>query len=308
MSHSLAAWLDLLRCPNDGGTLLEQEQVLACSSCGGRYPHAGGIVQFVQAEGAPPLDHELKRQEMDARDADAVTYDAMFDERALAMEVPPCLDALGASPGDVVCELGAGTGRFTLRFAERVSRLVALDFSLRSLLLLRDRLTGPTKERVLLIQADACRPPLARGAFHKVASFGMLHHLPSEEMRQQVVTAAARLLRPAGSFTCSAYNWSRQKQKAASRNEGDYVHKQGRHESGIFYYNFEESEMRRAWELAGLRVDRVRGLQIGFKGARLLGPLQVTANRLLSSTSWGIARSHMLLVRGVLPPSGAVNG
>lgn len=301
MSSSLADWSDLLRCPADGSELREDGPALNCPVCGSRYPSTDGIVRFVQADGAPSLDHDEKVREMHARDADAVTYDGMFAQRELAVEVPPCLDALEAAPGDVVCELGAGTGRFTLRFADRVARVVALDFSLTSLELLRDRLGPARRAKVLLVQADACRPPLRRGAFDKVASFGMLHHLPDESLRNGVVRAAAELLRPRGTFTCSAYHWSRQKRAASARNEGDYVHKTGHHDSGIFYYNFEEPEMRGAWESAGLRVDRVRGLQIGFRGAGLLGPLQVPVNRLLAGTSWGIARSHMLLVRGRKP-------
>jgi SAM-dependent methyltransferase len=298
MRLPLAPWLDLLRCPADGSELREQGASLRCVVCSACYPYADGIVRFVQADGAPPLDHELKMREMASRDAEAEAYDAMFDPRATAIEVPPCLDALAPAPADVVCELGAGTGRFTVRFADRVSRLVALDFSLRSLLVLRDRLTEPMRARTLLIQADACRPPLSRGAFHKVAAFDMLQHLPDADQRQQVVASAAQLLRPGGTFTATAYHWSKHKKKMAARGEGDYASKHGHHGSGIFYYNFEEPELSRAWESASLHVDRVRGLQIGFRGARLLGPLRVPMNRLLSGTAWGIARSHQLLVRG----------
>jgi SAM-dependent methyltransferase len=298
MSHSLANWLDLLRCPADESPLLDEGEVLSCPACAARYPHAGGVVQFVAADGLS-LDNEQKQREMHARDADADTYDSMFDARSLAIEVPPCLEALAPTPEDVVCELGAGTGRFTLRFADRVARIVALDFSLRSLLLLLDRLTPAMRARTLLVQADACRPPLARGVFDKVASFGMLHHLPEDSMRRQVVRSAAALLVPEGTFTCSAYNWSKHKRQQSARGEGDYTHKQGHHESGIFYHNFEEPEFHELYSQAGLLVDRVRGLLIGFRGGRLLGPLQVPVNRLLSRTSWGVARSHQLLVRGV---------
>jgi ubiquinone/menaquinone biosynthesis C-methylase UbiE len=304
VSDSMTPWLDLLRCPTDGSPLDEGPSLLKCPACAARYPFADGVVRFVQANGAPPLDHEEKRREMAARDAEAEKYDAMFDERATAIEVPPCIDALAPEPTDVVCELGAGTGRYTVRYAGRVARLVALDFSLRSLLRLRDRLTESMRAGTLLIQADACRPPLARGVFNKVASFDVLQHLPDADARQQVATSAAQLLAPGGTFTATAYHWSKHKRNLAARQQGDYTSKHGHHESGIFYYNFEESELRRAWESAGLRVDRVLGLQIGFRGARLLGPLQVPVNRMLAATAWGIRRSRHLLVRGRKPREG----
>ena len=298
MADSLAAWLDVLRCPADGSALREGAGALTCPACQANYPANEGVVQFVQADGRS-LDHEEKVREMAARDAEAPVYDAMFDERTSALEIPPCIEALAPAPTDVVCELGAGTGRFTVRYAGQVARLVALDFSFRSLQLLRDRLPESARSRVLLVQADACRPPLAPEAFDKVASYGMLQHLPEEEMRAGVVRAASRLLRRGGTFTCSAYNWSKGKRKLAARGEGDYVHKQGHHRSGIFYHNFEVPELTRVWEAAGLRVDRLEGLQIGFRGAGLLGPMQVTVNRLLKGTRWGIERSHQVLVRGV---------
>jgi 2-polyprenyl-3-methyl-5-hydroxy-6-metoxy-1,4-benzoquinol methylase len=303
VSDSLTCWLDLLRCPSDASPLEEGPSLLRCPVCATQYPFAEGVVRFVQADGAP-LDHEDKLREMAARDAEAHQYDATFDARTTAIEVPPCIEALAPVKTDVVCELGAGTGRFTVRYADRVARLVALDFSLRSLLLLRDKLTGRTRATTLLIQADACRPPLARGVFHKVASFDVLQHLPEESMRRQVVEAAAELLVPGGTFTATAYHWSKHKKKLAARQQGDYASKHGHHESGIFYYNFEEPELRQAWESAGLRVDRVRGLQVGFRGARLLGPLRAPVNRMLSGTAWGILRSWHLLVRGRKPCDG----
>src|SRR5688572_28624870 len=113
MTPSLADWLDILRCPVEGAKLQDEARALGCPSCGAKYPHEGGIVRFIEADGAPALDSELKQREMQARDADADDYDTLFDERTLSIELPPSLEALARSAADVVCELGAGTGRFT---------------------------------------------------------------------------------------------------------------------------------------------------------------------------------------------------
>jgi SAM-dependent methyltransferase/uncharacterized protein YbaR (Trm112 family) len=297
MHEPVDRWLSLLRCPADGGTLgHDGAGPLVCDRCGSAYPVEDGICRFV-GPGAG-LDSPLKRQEMAARDAEAPGYDEMFSPRRNALDLPPCLNALAPRREDRVAEIGCGTGRLTLRFAHRVECVIALDFSWQSLRLLRERLPARARDKVVLAQADACAPPLAAGAFSKVACFDTLQHLPTPEARRQAVRAGARLLAPGGTFTCTAYHWSRQKRRAAARGEGDYTRKHGLHESGIPYWNFEEHELRELWGENGLRVDRVEGLTIGFRGAGLLGPLLVPVHRLLAPTRWGLARAQAILIRG----------
>src|SRR5947199_694 len=81
----------------------------------------------------------------------------------------------------------------------------------------RHHLPASARPHALLVQADACRPPLAAGMFNKVGAFGLLHHLPTDDMRRQAVRAAARLLAPGGTFTAAVYHWSQQKRAAAAR-------------------------------------------------------------------------------------------
>src|SRR5207248_1373217 len=168
---------------------------------------------------------------------------------------------------------------------------VALDFSLQSLLVLRRKMPRDLQKKILLIQADVCAPPLVRGLFTKAVSFQVLEHLPTAEARRQAASAVAELLAPGGSFTCTVYNWSKGKQRDAARGIGDNTHKEGFHESNIYYYNFEEPELREMLHGAGLRVELLQGLVIRVRGSRLLGPLLLPMNRLLSSTHWGIRRS-----------------
>ena len=178
-----------------------------------------------------------------------------------------------------------------------VERVVALDFSLRSLLVLRRRMPKELQKKTLLIQADVCTPPLARRFFTKAVSFQVFEHLPSATARRQAASAVAELLAPGGSFTCTVYHWSKAKQRDAARGVGDNTHKEGFHDSNIYYYNFEEPELRAMLHAAGMQVEWTKGLVIALRGSRLLGPLLLPMNRLLSSTRWGIRRSHLLLAR-----------
>jgi len=310
MMDWLSDWMDLLRCPAEGSRLdlapppagsnghAPAEALLRCGQCGRGYPVTDGIVRCVVTPEDFDGDRDAKQIEMQARDADAGGYDRYFTDRTNAIEIPPCLEAMRPGPEDVVVELGCGTGRLTTQFAPHVGRVVALDFSLKSLQVLCGRLGPELRKKCLLIQADICAPPLAARAFTKAVSFIVLHHLPTARSRQRAAEAVARLLAPGGTFTCSVYHWSKGKRRDAARGVGDYTQKEGRHSSSIYYYNFETHDLSALLEEAGLRVDLLRGLLIGSRGFRFLGPLVVPVNRLLSGADWGIAHSHYLLARG----------
>jgi len=81
----------------------------------------------------------------------------------------------GAVTGQPVLEVGAGSGRDTLRLVEAGAIGVVLDYSPASLALVREqaRARGLT---VHLVQADALRMPFRDGAFAVVFHQGLLEH------------------------------------------------------------------------------------------------------------------------------------
>lgn len=314
MARPDEAWTDLLRCPHDGAPVrwsgpghagwvgeLWSDGALDCVVCGVRFAAVDGIVRFITGS----LDDERKMAEMRARDETAegdAPQAGVHDpgeERAL-------LAALRPSGGDTVVDLGCGTGRLTLQYAARVERTVAIDFSLASLRVLQRRLPEAVRRRILLVQADVCALPVARGAFTKAVSSQVLEHLPTREMREGAVRSIASLLVPGGSFTCTVYNWSWHKQGLARRGvETGFADKEGMHSSNIYYYNFEASEFAQLIEVAGMRVELMRGVTIGFPGARLLGPVAGPLKRLITRTSLGVRLAHLLLCHARRPNLGA---
>jgi SAM-dependent methyltransferase len=303
-----AEWLALLRCPVDGGELSAGEVpepltrargALTCARCATRYPVEGGIVRFLDVSPTTKLDHDDKERERRARDAGSATYDERFPRDRVVLELEPSLREIRAKPGDVIAELGCGTGRFTRRVAPDVRAITALDLSLASLERLRRQLEEDGIDNVLLAQADITRPPLARGAFTRAISMQVFEHLPSAEDRARAFAAAASLLAPGAELVASMYNWSRWKQFDAARGRGDNTRKEGYHATTppIYYYNFEAAEVRALVQNAGLAVERMRGVLLQVPGLLALGAWGARIHEALADTDFGRRHGHLLLVR-----------
>jgi ubiquinone/menaquinone biosynthesis C-methylase UbiE len=298
--------LHLLCCPVDraslSGTL--SSPALVCTSCGQKYPVTQGVVQFIGVSPSTRLSEPEKLNEMKTRDHAAADYDLRFTKLRNRLEIPPCLDALDPHQDDFVAELGCGTGRITLQYLTKVAGVVAMDFSLESLLILQKKIPEQLRSHCLLVQGDLSVPPIQHGAFHKVVSFQVFEHLPTAASRQQAFRTARDLLRTGGAMICSVYNWSATKKSLAQTGSGDNCLKEGFHRAGganIYYYNFEEFEIRELIETSGLKVDYVHGLQMQLRGVSRLGPLAVLVNRVLAPTKYGVKNAHLMLARSTLP-------
>jgi ubiquinone/menaquinone biosynthesis C-methylase UbiE len=105
-------------------------------------------------------------------------------------------DLLRLSPGDVVLDVGCGTGAFTRSFAGAVGPQglsIGLDGS-RTMLARAVDETGPD-EAVAYLRADAVRPPLRAGSFDAVCCFAALHLFGEPET---ALTSFSTLLMPGG--------------------------------------------------------------------------------------------------------------
>lgn len=104
--------------------------------------------------------------------------------------------ALGGSDlGEDVLEVGAGPGMSTDVLRQLVGRLTAVELDDRLAAALAARLAGTNVE---VVHADATALPLESGRFSAVTCFTMLHHVPSVELQDQLLTELRRVLRPGG--------------------------------------------------------------------------------------------------------------
>jgi SAM-dependent methyltransferase len=96
-------------------------------------------------------------------------------------------------------EIGCGTGRFTVPFADKGIDLVAVDISDDMLAITNEKLqqSGPRSRPVQLSKADARALEFPADQFDVIFSFNVINHVPEYE---KVIAEAARVLKPGGYF------------------------------------------------------------------------------------------------------------
>lgn len=97
--------------------------------------------------------------------------------------------------GDDVLEVGAGPGLVTDLLAQRAPRVSAVELDDNLATALRERTRGSNVE---VLRADATALPLPDHRFNTAACFTMLHHVPTVELQDRVLTEISRVLRPGG--------------------------------------------------------------------------------------------------------------
>ena len=93
--------------------------------------------------------------------------------------------ALGLKPGDVVADVGAGSGYYTVRLAEAVGptgRVVATDLQPGMLDIIRTRVARAQLRNVELVQGRADDPVLPANAFDLVLMVDVYHELASPQV------------------------------------------------------------------------------------------------------------------------------
>jgi SAM-dependent methyltransferase len=98
--------------------------------------------------------------------------------------------------GDEVLEIGPGFGATTRVLARRPGALTVVELADRYC----ERLRHELDSSVDVVQADATDMPFADGRFSGVVCFTMLHHVPSAELQNRLLSEASRVMRAGGVF------------------------------------------------------------------------------------------------------------
>lgn len=101
----------------------------------------------------------------------------------------------GIELGGELLEVGPGPGAATDWLRHRVKRLVALESDEEAAAKLAARLDGTNVE---VVTGDGTEMTFAGGSFDSVASFTMLHHIPTAALQNQLLAEVLRVLRPGG--------------------------------------------------------------------------------------------------------------
>jgi SAM-dependent methyltransferase len=109
-------------------------------------------------------------------------------------DVLPTVTA-GVALGDELLELGPGPGAATDWLRARVQRIVAVELDEPAADALTERFANTNVE---VVHGDATALDFGDESFDSVASFTMLHHLPTRVLQTRLLSEALRVLRPGG--------------------------------------------------------------------------------------------------------------
>lgn len=111
--------------------------------------------------------------------------------------LPPqkILEDFGLESSDVVLDMGAGTGYFTLPAAGMTERVIALDVEPRMLALLEKRLQDQNVTNVELREGKIEEIPVEDGSVDKVIASFILHETDDLD---QVIQEMKRVIKPGG--------------------------------------------------------------------------------------------------------------
>jgi SAM-dependent methyltransferase len=114
----------------------------------------------------------------------------------LRTQVLPAVTA-GVELGKEMLEIGPGPGAATGWLCERVASLTALEADAAG----AARLAARHQDGNVTVEAgDATAMPYADESFDSVASFTMLHHVPTASAQYRIFAEALRVLRPGGTL------------------------------------------------------------------------------------------------------------
>jgi SAM-dependent methyltransferase len=166
---------------------------LACAHCGKEYRVAGGVPRFVPRENyASGFGLEWTRHARTQYDSTcglAVSHERFFGQTHWQRDLR----------GQLVLEVGSGSGRFTEQAANTGATVVSLDYSYA---VDANYTSNGARDNVLIVQADVFAMPFRPGTFDRVFCFGMLQHTPDPA---RAFAALPPMLRPGGSLCADIY-------------------------------------------------------------------------------------------------------
>ena len=111
------------------------------------------------------------------------------------------LEIYQPGPEERVLDLGCGWGTFCWALGERISEIVGVDFSQKSIDLCESRLAQSPIDGISFLCADARDTGLEPGAFDLVIAADLVEHLYPEDS-QAVMAEAFRVLKRGGGSAC----------------------------------------------------------------------------------------------------------
>ena len=197
-----AAGLATLRCPvcSSADPLVWTGTNGTCA-CGRTMRILNGCVQYSLSETLDQIPEVGTRD----RHADGYLRHAKFPTQISRVE--HFLQSLsGRNSEDVACDLGCGPGPYTSMLAGQGYRVIAVDFSIRSLALNRSSLRATERAAVTYVRADLNELRMAPESVDLLLMCDFLQHLGGQSARTAFLTKAFGWLRSGGRFYLTFFN------------------------------------------------------------------------------------------------------
>jgi len=235
--------LDFLICPYDRfGPFELISDKLVCRQCKREYPIISGIPSIMP----DALNNEAKAKEIKKRDELATTYQAHFTDYMNRIEAKVIFNRLRPDLGDLIIDIGSGTGRLAIDYKDKCKSFLAVDFSLESLKVLKEKLVACGMHNFDILHADVTFLPVRDKFFDKALSSQVFEHLPGEAARQQGLSNVSRVLKDSGEFVLTVYNYNLYKRTNIFGVDTTGNKKEGFHsQDQIYYYNFTRNDLKK---------------------------------------------------------------
>lgn len=173
------------------GELLEG--LLRCEGCGATFPVRGGVPRFVPAANyAAGFGLQWKahaRTQLDSHNGTRISETRFFAETRWPRSLT----------GELVLEVGSGSGRFTEQAASTGATVVSLDYSAA---VDANFASNGGRPNVLIVQGDVYAMPVRPGTFDRVVCLGVLQHTPDVK---RSFLALLPTLKPGGRLAIDVY-------------------------------------------------------------------------------------------------------
>ena len=225
----------------------------------------------------------------------------IVDEYWFCAEINRAVRELRPTKNSLILDLGSGTGTVAAELIRQGNSVVAVDYSIEALRILRRKCAGKAQ----ILCADIRFLPLRRSSFDRVISLGVLLHLPSQASRIDSAKEVSRILKPKGIFVLTVYNLGIRQRLMKFIREGHFVSghtikvplylEKDKEKIPIPFFLFDFLELRRILGSGGLKVDNLVGIEIlpRFSIKRL--SLWMLLERVLSSLRVSVHVSQLLL-------------
>jgi SAM-dependent methyltransferase len=169
------------------------EGTLTCHRCDRMFSISGGVPRFVPRENyASGFGLEWSRHARTQYDSHSGI--PVSERRFFAQTHWP-----RSLVGELILEVGSGSGRFTEQAANTGATVVSLDYSYA---VEANYASNGARENVLIVQADVFAMPFLSATFDRLFCFGMLQHTPNPA---RAFASLPPMLKPGGSLCADVY-------------------------------------------------------------------------------------------------------